>query len=180
VLPACGEDARPSPAPPATPAPSGVPFETLRIHPDVARALTAASRILLEDAPALEVYGLDPAAWRDAGYAGLLDPEALARAAERLGRGDGVTARRTVEDPGVRRRVVAEAYRDFAEPGPSAACFEPRHGVLAQIGDDRVVLLLCFECDAAVVLDASGAGRYAFGTPSSPLKALLDGLLAPR
>ena len=178
LLVGCGDPNAGNSADPTGPRPEGVAFEQLRVHPDVARALSATSRIRLEEAIPLWLFSIDPAVYRSFGYGGLVDPDALAKADRMLSTNVGVKGEAAVEDFATRRELVHGMYRDLAEPGPPAGCYEPRHAVLARADEDVLVLLICFECDYVVVLDESGAGRYSFGSPQSPLKTRLDALLA--
>ncbi|MBX9579085.1 MAG: hypothetical protein K2X87_02155 [Gemmataceae bacterium] len=53
----------------------------------------------------------------------------------------------TVEQPDVRRRLLAALERGVAEnTGWVRACFTPRHGIRAARGGASVDLVVCFEC----------------------------------
>ncbi|MCA8939316.1 MAG: hypothetical protein KDB07_05900 [Planctomycetes bacterium] len=44
-------------------------------------------------------------------------------------------------------RLVNELYQGIAaNKGEVAACFDPRHALVAKKGEDRVELVICFEC----------------------------------
>ncbi|MGE0434692.1 MAG: hypothetical protein AB7S36_20730 [Planctomycetota bacterium] len=71
---------------------------------------------------------------------------------------------RTSLEPAVATEVVKlifDAVSQSTQPlGSKSGCFNPRHGIVATRGGDRVELLICFECH---VLNASGPGHETTG-----------------
>lgn len=91
---------------------------------------------LLRDAPALELLALDPAP---------PTPEQL-RDPARF-HGYGVLGRAVVTDPAKRLALLDLLARSGKEnDGTAAACFNPRHGVRAEVGGHTAELVICFEC----------------------------------
>jgi hypothetical protein len=175
VTPATPVTPAPPDAGPSTPAPASGLLARFREDPIVTSVLSAGVRQTLERAEVLEVAGVDPDAWRAYGYQGLMDPEAKSKALAAFARGEGVTRRGRIERAAERDEGLGLLYRSLVETRPPAACFDPRHVLVARAGTDSAVLLFCFACSYVVVLDEGGAGRFGLGDDG--LQAWLD---APR
>lgn len=91
---------------------------------------------LLRDAAALELMALDPSPPTPADLA---DPARF--------HGYRVLGRATVTDPATRLALLDLLARGAREnDGTVAACFNPRHGVRAELGGRTAELVICFEC----------------------------------
>ncbi|MHC5011859.1 MAG: hypothetical protein ACYTG6_13095 [Planctomycetota bacterium] len=149
-------------------------LELYREHPNVTRAIGAASRLMLEAPDELLLHSIVPATYRDFGYAGLVDPESLDKALTLLGSAEGVHGTLAIEAPDERALLAGGLYASLAHPGPSAGCYDPRHAYVATRGGERVVVFFCFACSYVVVLDATGSARYTTGAAQEALKAYLN------
>lgn len=59
----------------------------------------------------------------------------------------GVLGQAELKDKSQREALLKALYKGIADSdGTVAACFNPRHGISATLGDERVDLLICFEC----------------------------------
>jgi|GEM_PF-3354093 len=146
---------------------------------DPRAAVPPTFRDVFEHADAVEVVSIDPKvhrAWGTGREDG--DGGPLARWRTAVAEAEGVYGRVAVTDPTVRTAILAGLAAGVAHPGPSAACYDPRHAIVARRGDVTVTAHLCFACNTVVFLDAATAtGRQAsFGDPDG-LQARLDGLL---
>lgn len=116
-----------------------------QLAPSVVDCLRAATRI--------ELLALDPQPVDRGGVAGALG----------AWHGYPVLDRAELADPARRRQLVdlvirgVEQHRDTV-----AACFNPRHGLVASAGDRRVELVICYEC-LSLSVHATGLGAGAEG-----------------
>ncbi len=139
----------------------------------------ASSAEFLRTADALEVVSLDPGVHRSfaRGYGPeVADPHARWLVA--LAEADGVHGRMTVTDAVTRAAIVDELAKGPPSAAPATGCYEPRHAVVARKGDATVAIHLCFQCQYALLLEASTtqAGLLSFGGTAT-LKVRLDDVL---
>jgi hypothetical protein len=141
--------------------------------------IPAPFRAILEQADRLEVVSVDPEVHRSFGYGTeAAEPRPLERWLTALAETDGVFGRVTVSDAGERAAIVSALLDGVAHPQPAAACYDPRHALLARRGDATVVVHLCFACGALVLFDAATTDvrRVSIGDPAG-LQQRLDALL---
>lgn len=75
-----------------------------------------------------------------------------------------VLGRIEITDAKRKNDLLAELYRGVENSQASpAACFNPRHGVVAVQGTNRVQLLICFECDQGTEFSESGQKWFSIG-----------------
>ncbi len=79
----------------------------------------------------------------------------------------GVLGKAEIKDMTQREALLKALYQGIAESdGMVAACFNPRHGISASLGDETVDLLICYECQSIRVYAKNGKGVC---TSSSPV-----------
>jgi hypothetical protein len=72
--------------------------------------------------------------------------------------------RTEVKDPKRKDDLLAALYSSVEKyRGSAAACFNPRHGIVAAAGTNRVELLICFECDQGAEFGDSGQRWFLIG-----------------
>jgi hypothetical protein len=77
-----------------------------------------------------------------------------------------VLGKTEIRDAGARSELLRALYKGIADSdGLVAACFNPRHGISATLGDETVDLVICFECGS--IKTHAKAGRSVL-TTSSP------------
>ncbi len=146
---------------------------------DPARALPTTFRDVFQQADVVEVVSIDPNVHRAWGNGREdADGRPLARWLTAVAEAEGVYGRVAVTDATVRAALLSGLSAGVAKPGPRAACYDPRHAIVARRGDVTVAAHLCFMCNTVVFLDAATAAGQpeAFGDPAG-LLARLDGLL---
>jgi hypothetical protein len=75
-----------------------------------------------------------------------------------------VLGRTEIKEPKRKGELLAALYRGVEDPRASpAACFNPRHGIIAVAGTNRVELLICFECDSGAEFSDSGQRWFLIG-----------------
>ena len=59
----------------------------------------------------------------------------------------GILGKAEIRDVAQRKALLKALYQGIADSdGQVAACFNPRHGISASLGEETVDLLICFEC----------------------------------
>jgi hypothetical protein len=91
---------------------------------------------ILEEAPRITLYSLDP-------VAGPLF--SFRRNAKPTFHGYRILGSLEISGD-AKTDLLGKLYTAIAEDGPPARCFNPRHGVRAAIGNRYVELVICFEC----------------------------------
>jgi len=64
-----------------------------------------------------------------------------------------------------RDELLSALYRGMQEQGGRAACFAPRHGISASIGNERVDLVICFECFTIVAFGNAEQSLFVSDSP---------------
>jgi hypothetical protein len=81
-----------------------------------------------------------------------------------------VLGRTEIKDPKRKRELLAALYSSVEKyRGSAAACFNPRHGIVATAGTNRVELLICFECASGEEYSASGEKEFLIGKEPTDL-----------
>lgn len=188
ALTACGDD-KPSDPPtedPPTevsteePPPATEPTRAggLAAHARVAAVLSDDARAVLGAPDRLTLHSIEPAEWREYGYGRRTDPTPLANALALLEEKKGVLGSLSLDDAKERAAILEATYAGFIETGPQAACYDPRHALVYERGEETVIVFICFACHYAVVLEATTEkGRYTSFQDPQGLKPRLNGLL---
>jgi hypothetical protein len=75
-----------------------------------------------------------------------------------------VLGRTEIKNPKRKGELLAALYRGVEKyRGFGAACFDPRHGIVAAAGTNRVELLICFECEQGAEFGDSGQRWFLIG-----------------
>jgi hypothetical protein len=75
-----------------------------------------------------------------------------------------VLGRTEIKDSKRKAELLAALYRGVEDRRASpAACFDPRHGIIAVAGTNRVELLICFHCNQGQEYSASGQRGFLIG-----------------
>lgn len=115
------------------------------VDPD--RTLPADTREFLRAATTFEIVAVHPA-WATASA----KPEGVTE----IMHGHGVLGRAPIEAASERSAVVDLIDKAIgSSDGAVAGCFNPRHGVSALRGSDRMDILICFECGSMRVHTAA-------------------------
>lgn len=78
-----------------------------------------------------------------------------------------VLGRTEIKDLKRKRELLTALYRGVEKfQGLPASCFDPRHGIVAVAGTNRVELLICFECAQGGVYADSGQKWFLIGKES--------------
>ena len=104
----------------------------------LAAALPSDTVAILESAPRLSVFSIDPA--------GATPRERLD--AKKTFHGYRILKRADVTGE-TKSEVLGKLYTAIAENPPPARCFVPRHAIRAKSGDRSVDMVICFECAQA-------------------------------
>jgi hypothetical protein len=75
-----------------------------------------------------------------------------------------VLGRTEIKDPKRKGELLAALYSGVEKyQGPAANCFDPRHGIVAVAGTNRVELLICFDCYQGEEFSDVGKGWFTIG-----------------
>jgi hypothetical protein len=75
-----------------------------------------------------------------------------------------VLGRREIKDAKRKAELLAALYSSVEKyRGDPAACFNPRHGIVATAGTNRVELLICFECSSGAEFGDSDKRWFLIG-----------------
>jgi len=75
-----------------------------------------------------------------------------------------VLGRTEIKDPKRKAELLAALYQGVEDRRASpAACFDPRHGIVAVAGTNRVELLICFHCNQGQEYSATGQRGFLIG-----------------
>ena len=187
ILTACGDqkpadpptEQPPADAPPAEqPAPEPTRLDELAAHASVGAAFSEGARAILAAPDRVTLHSIEPGVWREYGYGRNTEPTPLVHALAAFREGKGVLGSLAVDAADDRTVILESTYAGFIEVGPEAACYDPRHALVYEQGEQTVIVFICFACHYAVVLEATTEkGRYtAFQDPEG-LKKRLNAML---
>ena len=116
-----------------------------------------------------------------------IDPDQRRTAADSTNRpaeefhGFGVLGKAELRDPRDRAELVASLRQGIADSdGKVAACFNPRHGIIARRGNESVELLICFECLSLQIFGTETNELLTTGSPGKTFDAALTKAGLPR
>src|SRR5687768_17239951 len=103
------------------------------------RMLPAKVRSILEQSEQLELLDLNP-------DLPCIDPKTNPRQRNSI-LGCRVAKKAVINDANLKKQLIDSFISGVATPGRGMACFTPRHGLRAIHKNERVELLICFECE---------------------------------
>lgn len=145
----------------------------------IADALSPEQRAIIEAPNALTVFSIDPTfAWRDAAKDAASPMVALELALYEQEQALGKTQ---IARAGVRIQIGHDALAMMRRGAKQARCFMPRHALLFEKGEQKVCLLVCFQCTNLAVIDAAGMKPGYVGIEDKPgLKERLNAIFGRR
>lgn len=84
--------------------------------------------------------------------------------------GHPITARAKVTDPAAQQRIMDIVEKGMGQWATEAKCFNPRHGIRAVRGGDKVEIAICYECKNAEI----SVGGETTHTTTGDVRAELD------
>jgi hypothetical protein len=84
-----------------------------------------------------------------------------------------------IKDVNERRTILNALYAGVSMDGLQALCFDPRHGIHAQTGNQVEDLLICFECGQVYFHGVSEGKLSVSGTPAASLNRILSAAHVP-
>lgn len=123
--------------PASMPTPTPVPRPTESEADRQERKLPKRSRDLLQLAKSLEVFEVEPC----------LANHTLKPIESGKFLGCKVTKNKIVTDAGKKGQLLNALFQAIGSSGTGMGCFTPRHGIRAVYKEDRIEVLICFECE---------------------------------
>lgn len=145
----------------------------------LAKTLTAEQRAIIETPDSLTVFSIDPTErWRNFAKDAERPIEAIEKALRDSKKTLGHTA---IQSAGARMELAMKTLGLIQADAMQARCFDPRHALLFEKGDQKLCLIACFQCSNMALVDAGGMRKYLIAIDDvSGLKGRLNGILTRR
>lgn len=111
---------------------------------ELSKAFPGDSRNILENSETFTLYSIDP-------YPGREGPNRFQDYA--------VIGQTTIQDPEIKRNLIAYLYSGMADANLHAACFNPHHAIRATKGNKIVDMLICFSCSGIEIYYGQAKGQ---------------------